>query len=232
MVFSQVKPDINEVCMTITTAQIRAARGLLNWNQSELADRTGISATTIGTIEKGVTHPREDTIHAIQRVLEKSGVEFLGDYGVRLRALDIQTFTGQKGFHDFYDDVYETLKENPGEVVVSNVDERDFVKWLGAFKDTHIDRMKLLKDVTYRILIRNGDDFTPASAYAKYRWMPQDLFASVPFYVYGTKTAILLFGAEPRIICMMYPEISAAYRLQFDDIWNRSSPIHQRRAKA
>lgn len=216
----------------ITTAQIRAARGLLNWSQSELAERTGISATSIGTIEKGTSQPRGETAHTIQRILEIAGVDFMPDQGVRLRALDVQTFTGQKGFIDFYDDVYETLKANQGEVLVSNVDERDFVKWLGTYKDTHVERMKNLQDVTYRILIRDGDDYTPASSYAKYRWMPNDLFASVPFYIYGDKMAILLFGVEPRIIRMSYPEIASAYRIQFEDIWNRSVPLHQRRAKA
>lgn len=211
--------------MTITTAQIRAARGLLNWTQSELADRTNVSSATIGAIEKGSAHPREETLHNIRLVLEKAGIDFLDDQGVRLRPLDIQTFTGQKGFFDFYDDIYETLKFSPGEVLVSNVDERDFVKWLGNFKQTHIERMENLQGVTYRILINDGDEFTPASSYAKYRWMPHDLFASVPFYIYSNKTAILLFGPEPRIICMNYPEISEAYRVQFEDIWARSAPV-------
>lgn len=218
--------------MTVSTAQIRAARGLLNWTQSELADRTGVSSATIGAIEKGNAHPREETIHAIQLVFEKAGVEFLTNQGTALRSLDIQTFVGQKGFIDFYDDVYETLKTTPGEVLVSNVDEREFVKWLGDFKDTHIERMNALTNVTYRILINDGDEFTPASSYAKYRWMPNDLFASVPFYIYGQKTAILLFGTEPRIISMAYSEIADAYRVQFEDIWNRSLPLKSRKVKA
>lgn len=211
--------------MPITTAQIRAARGLLNWSQSELAERTGISTTSIGSIENENSQPRDATLHTIQRVFETTGIEFLPDQGVRLRALEIQTYTGEKGFVDFYDDVYQTLRATPGEVLVSNVDERDFIKWLGDFATVHIERMKALNGVKYRILVREGDDYTPGSGYALYRWMPKELFASVPFYIYGDKTAILLFGAELRVIVMSYPEIAQAYRVQFEDIWERSQIV-------
>lgn len=217
--------------MTITTAQIRAARGLLNWSQSELAERTSISSTSIGSIENGNSNPREATLHTIQRIFEKSGIEFLPDQGVRLRSLDIHTYVGRAGFVDFYEDVFVTLRDNPGEVLVSNVDEREFIKWLGDYAETHIERMKTLQGVSYRILINEGDDYTPGSGYAQYRWMPSDLFASVPFYIYGNKTAILLFGAELRVICLSYPEIASAYRVQFEDIWQRSLPLSQQRRK-
>jgi transcriptional regulator with XRE-family HTH domain len=211
--------------MLISTAQIRAARGLLNWSQSDLADRTGISATSIGSIENGNTHPREQTLVTIQRVLERAGVDFLPDQGVRVRQLQLRTFSGRQGFIDFYDDIYETLKADPGEVFVSNVDEREFVKWLGDYRETHVDRMISLQRILYKILIREGDEFMPASSYARYRWMPKSLFSSVPFYVYGKKMALLLFGAEPTVILINAPEIADAYRVQFIDIWDRSKPV-------
>jgi transcriptional regulator with XRE-family HTH domain len=208
--------------MPITTAQMRAARGLLNWSQSELADRTGISSTSIGSIENGHSQPREATLHVIQVTLQKSGIEFLPDQGVRLRSLEIQTFAGQQGFIDFFDDIYDTLRITPGEVLVSNVDEREFVKSLGDYADIHIKRMQEIPGVSYRILIREGDDYTPGSSYATYHWMPKEIFSSVPFYIYGDKAAIILFGADPKVVCLNYPEIAASYRLQFEDMWERS----------
>ncbi len=213
--------------MLISTAQIRAARGLLNWSQSDLADRTGISATSIGSIENGNTHPREQTLVTIQRVLERAGVDFLPDQGVRVRQLQLRTFSGRQGFIDFYDDIYETLKADPGEVFVSNVDEREFVKWLGDYAERHIARMNEIKGVSYKILIREGDEYTPGASYAEYRWMPRDLFSSVPFYIYGGKSALLLFGPDVRVIVMNYPEIRDAFRIQFLDIWDRSVRVEE-----
>ena len=69
----------------ITVGQIRAARGLLGWEQSDLADHSGISAVTISNIERGKTAPRQDTLAKIQGALEAAGIEFTnGDVpGVR-----------------------------------------------------------------------------------------------------------------------------------------------------
>lgn len=215
--------------MTITAAQIRGARGLLNWNQGDLADRTGISATSIGSIENGQTQPRESTLATIQKTFEDEGVEFAARDGVRRRANEIKTYTGQTGFWEFYDDIYETVRNTLGEVLVSNVDERDFEKWLGSKKPEHLDRMKALKGkVLYKILVREGDTFSPASDYAEYRWIPREYFSSVPFYVYGNKLAIMLFGEEPTVIVLDYPAVSVTYRAQFQALWDSAERLTDR----
>ena len=88
--------------------------------------------------------------------------------------------------------------------------------------------MSALKDeISYKILIREGDDFIPGSSYAEYRWMPKELFASVPFYVYGDKLAIILFDAEITVIALDYSSICQAYRVQFADMWQRAAPLAQ-----
>ncbi len=125
------------------------------------------------------------------------------------------------------DDIYETLKADPGEVFVSNVDEREFIKWLGEYAEKHIARMNDIKGVSYKILIRDGDEYTPGSSYAEYRWVSKDLFSSVPFYIYGGKSALLLFGPDVRVIVMDYPEIRDAFRVQFLDVWDRSVVVER-----
>lgn len=208
----------------ISTAQIRGARAILNWSQSDLSERTGISATSIGSIENGQSVPRESTIFLIQKAFENSGIEFIGLNGVKQRTGEVWTYQGRTGFHDFYDDIYETCKDDPVEVLVSNVDEREFMKWLGddAVAD-HVAKMRQIEGLSYKILIREGDDYYLASAdYAQYRWMPKEQFASVPFYVYGKKLAILLFDSEPTVIVLNYPAVAHAYRSQFAALWEAS----------
>jgi len=70
----------------ITSAQIRAARGLLNWSARELSERAGISQSSIHRAERADGHPsmHEQSLAAIKAALERYGVEFLGDSGVRL----------------------------------------------------------------------------------------------------------------------------------------------------
>lgn len=211
--------------MSITTAQIRGARGILNWSQQDLAQRTGISATSIGSIENGQTTPRESTLATIRKTFESAGIEFIGLEGIRQRSGDVRTYKGLDGFIEFYNDIYNTVRDNPAEIYVSNVDERQFVKLLGDFAKIHVKRITDLKTVKYKILIREGDNYVPGSGYAEYRWIPKELFASVPFYVYGDKLAVMVFDNEPSVIVLRYPSIAEAYRVQFTDMWNRSSAV-------
>ena len=66
----------------ISTAQIRAARGLLKWTQATLAHQAGLSTVTLNMIENETVRPRESTLDAIQTALEGGGVEFLDEGGV------------------------------------------------------------------------------------------------------------------------------------------------------
>jgi transcriptional regulator with XRE-family HTH domain len=73
----------------LTPAQCRAARGLIDWSQSELAERAGVGIVTIRQLEAGVHAPRRSTLDVVRRALEVAGVEFIagngGGPGVRLR---------------------------------------------------------------------------------------------------------------------------------------------------
>jgi transcriptional regulator with XRE-family HTH domain len=57
--------------------QSRAARGLLDWSQAELAARSNLSESTIRDFEKGRRVPSIDNLAAIRRALEAAGVEFI-----------------------------------------------------------------------------------------------------------------------------------------------------------
>lgn len=73
----------------INRQQIRAARGLLEWNQGDVAEASGISLNAFNAIERGASTPRARNLTAIQEALEKAGVDFIsengGGPGVRLR---------------------------------------------------------------------------------------------------------------------------------------------------
>jgi transcriptional regulator with XRE-family HTH domain len=72
----------------MTPAQSRAARGLIDWSQTELATHSNLSESTIRDFEKGRRQPSPNNLGAIQRALEAAGVEFTnGDRpGVRMQA--------------------------------------------------------------------------------------------------------------------------------------------------
>ena len=213
--------------MTITTAQMRGARGLLNWSQSELSKRTGISTTSIGNIEAGNTQARENTLKVIRQAFENAGIEFIGTEGMRKRTNYIRTYEGREQFWDFYEDIYSTLVDNPGEVLVSNVDERLFVAPLTEDQvNTHVKRINELKDVTYRLLMKESDDFRISSKKYHYRGITDKHFQSVPFYVYSNKLAIIDFDTEPRVVVIQNSSVANAYRSQFESLWKLASPLN------
>jgi ribosome-binding protein aMBF1 (putative translation factor) len=74
--------------MTITAAQCRAARGLLGWNQADMAAEASINKWTIQRFEGGRPVSRNSIQH-MRRALEAGGVIFIqgddeADEGVRL----------------------------------------------------------------------------------------------------------------------------------------------------
>lgn len=78
----------------LQASQIRAARALLNWSQSELVEKSGLSLTTIRRMEDDKIGPERSSagnVAAITKIIEDAGVTFLhegdqipGGPGVRI----------------------------------------------------------------------------------------------------------------------------------------------------
>jgi transcriptional regulator with XRE-family HTH domain len=75
---------------SMNSQQCRAARALLKWSQTLLAESSGVALSTVAEFEIDKREPREDNVTAIRRALEDAGVEFIPaksgkGVGVRLR---------------------------------------------------------------------------------------------------------------------------------------------------
>ena len=64
----------------ITSAQIRAARALLDWSRSDLSQHSGVGASALMRLESssGIPSGNIKTFESVQRALEEAGVEFIG----------------------------------------------------------------------------------------------------------------------------------------------------------
>jgi transcriptional regulator with XRE-family HTH domain len=73
----------------INPSQCRAARGLLDWTQQELADAARIGVATVRLFEGNGAESRHATLTVLRQAFESAGVEFIdengGGPGVRLR---------------------------------------------------------------------------------------------------------------------------------------------------
>jgi DNA-binding transcriptional regulator YiaG len=96
--FSNGIDEFDRLCESndmISPAQCRAARGLLDWSQQELAKKAGVGVVTVRQLEAGTHQPRRATLDVVRRCLESGGVEFIaengGGAGVRLAQKHTQT---------------------------------------------------------------------------------------------------------------------------------------------
>jgi transcriptional regulator with XRE-family HTH domain len=72
----------------MTPAQLRAARGLLNWSRRDLAEKSGTSPEAVQWFEARGGDPKLSTTQKWRRALQAGGVEFFdadaqGGAGVR-----------------------------------------------------------------------------------------------------------------------------------------------------
>jgi len=204
--------------------QIRAARGLLGWQSTFLAEKVGLARETISKIEDEAVQPRAKNLADIVRVFDENGIEFIENSGVRYKPKSLEVYEGDEDFRRFMDDIYETAKSGSTEICISGVEEGVFISHLGeTFANMHIKRMTELRAAKVRCLIREGDSEVYCDTYNEYRWVPNELFSAVPFYVYGNKFAVVTFENNQVMVVVIESEpVSKAYRKQFELIWSNS----------
>ena len=138
----------------ITAAQIRAARAHLDMSQDDVAAGTGITKYTLSNIERGATEASSKSLEALQGFFERKGLTFTTDNGVKMMTSDVRSYEGTTGFCEFMWDVYETMKSTGGIYCVSNVDERNWIKWMGVEQlDDFVKKMASLNNVRAHIII-------------------------------------------------------------------------------
>jgi DNA-binding XRE family transcriptional regulator len=70
--------------MEISPGQCRAAPGLLDWTQAELAQKVRVALRTIQDFENNRRTPLAIVRSSIKQALERAGIEFVNGDGLRL----------------------------------------------------------------------------------------------------------------------------------------------------
>lgn len=205
--------------------QITAARALLDWTQDRLAAASGITKEMISKIEGGKSAGSLKTLQQIEHAFDIAGIAFLENDGVARKSGGVQAFKGRSGFLNFIMDVYETMKSG-GDVYVSNVNEDDFLKWEGDEAEAHMARMASISGLRCKFLIEEGDTNIVASNYASYRAVPKENFGDIPLYIYGDKTALIVFEDDNvEVFAIKHSEITRYFRKRFLESWSAAKEI-------
>ena len=214
----------------LSIEQIRAARALLDWSQSDLAEHADLSQTGIARIENGTNQPNSKTLAKIHTAFDKADIEFFGTTGLRKKTGEVKIYRGTVGFKTFMDDVYEQAKTVGGEICLFNGMPRYFVKHLGQeWYDFHANRMDTIKDkFTLRITVKRGEQLLIASDFAEYRWFPEHLFHEKTFYAYGGKLAFMSFSDEEdgvEIRVLPQSDFAESFRILFNIAWEQIATL-------
>lgn len=210
----------------VSAPQLRAARALLNWSRGDLSRESGISEQTIHRFENGSHGTAKTSLQKIVKVLETAGVQFLEGNGVKFKINNIEVFEGPQRFDEFFEFIFEHLKDYGGDVCVGSADERLYIKYR---KNPELHRMRMrklmkMRKISYRILTLEGDYHLTGSTYAKYRWIPKDSFAPTSFYAFGECLALISFVHDPAPYVVLHKSgpFAEAYRRAFDVAWEKA----------
>lgn len=206
----------------ISASQSRAARALLEWSQPNLAERAGLTTQTVFKFEKeGPDSLAQKTLTTITRVFEREGIEFLEDDGVKRRNDTLTILEGNQANRTMLDDIYYSLKEKGGEVLIAGLKEvPEEERSAYSFLQEHLERLKEA-NITERILVEEGDlDFVAPEDW--YRWLPRKYFSSNTFQLYGNKLAIITWGPPEKIVIINNRLTTEAFRNLFNFVWDNA----------
>jgi DNA-binding XRE family transcriptional regulator len=224
--------------MIISPAQLRAARGLLDWTRADLAKAANISPETVKNIEHGTFRPQEQTTETIIRTFAAYDVVFADNEGVQKRKDTVTRYDDVDGYKRFFDEVYEAAKDPSAAVggnkpiCISNViDDKIFADQVGEYFPLHVRRMNELKNFKMRILIQEkpGTRLPEESkgSYREYKRLPDKVSSNVPFYVFGDKMGILIADEKQQlqIVVISSAVVAKAYREQFEVLWQAAKTV-------
>jgi transcriptional regulator with XRE-family HTH domain len=207
----------------ISLQQIRAARGLLNWGQSDMARACGLSLTAVNNIDRGHARPRAQTLQKIRKVFEGQGVEFIDGHGVRLRheGFRVEVFEEKDAFALYMQDVVETLKACGGEGL-HMLDEIFYVRKFRPVFFRYYQQFQK-SGLRERLLVKEGSlmRYGPSSC-SLYRWCPPELADQIGYSVYGNKYSIFL---PEKLIVIENVALADGYRRQFERNWKHARPM-------
>ncbi len=214
--------------LILTSAQCRAARGLLNWSQNDLADRAKTHVQTISNFEKDTKTPSKKTLEQIRNALDLGGIVFLENDGVCRSSETVRVLKGSNSLLKLLDEIYEYALKNKGkmDLLCSEFKATEFHAMLpDGFVKFHSERMEKIGSIFFKTLIPEQDkDYYPVN-YSEYRRLPDHLFQGVPLYVFGDHLAIISLSKTIQVILIDKKNVAEVHRQQFYLLWDQAKAV-------
>ncbi len=210
--------------MSITGAQIKAARALIDWGQDDLAEAAGLSVKTVGALENGARSPR--SLRAAEAALDGAGVDFIGETGVKRRDHEVRSLRGRPSTLQFADLLNNEVRRTGSEIT--------FVGRSLDLLARTIGNKRFADGVAARFLASLGpvrcivaEPPTPA-AYAAFwsglscRLTNDNEIGPSPYIIFGNHIAELFTEANGEVWFLLInsPSSATQFRRHFLGVWN------------
>lgn len=213
----------------ISAAQIKAARAILDWSQDELARSAMLSLSTVRSCEAGFV-PRRSSIQQIRRTMEKAGIEFLRDDGVKRRHQGVTLYEGHDCAQLFCEDVLRVASEQQEPIYCAAPSLDALLATLGG-SDATAPKMleKLCNLTTIKCLLLEACNASALLSQVECRLTDDHRLGPSFYFVYGNIHVDVSYqGGQVRYFVRHHnPENAQRYQKHFMRVWQMSQFIQQ-----
>jgi len=136
----------------------------------------------------------------------------------------VEVFKGKEVIRTVYRDIVKEFQKNPGEVLISGVDERKFIEEDRIALLQHIKKLQKLK-CKERIIVKEDEKYFVEGPQTEYRWISKESFSPTAIFVYNNKLTTIILGNPNYAIIIENRNLADAYRKQFNLLWKISKKI-------
>lgn len=198
--------------MFVQNWQLKAARSILNWTQSDLAERAGLSLSAVADIEADRGKPLARTLKKLAETFEQEGIKFT-DTGVDWIRTSTYTITGKDWWLRVVDDVYYTLIDQPNaECIFVGSDDRVSPPEVN-------NRYRKLRNagIRFRQFVEQGNTYLLGPV-SEYRYLPKERFYNNVTLIYGDKVAACA-DDNTKAVIFKDKALSKSWRNIVETLW-------------
>ena len=214
--------------MIISAAQIRAARGLLDWTREDLAREAGLSSRTIRNLEKGYISPRDATATGLHKAFDNAGIIFPPEGGVRQEIPDVKSIEGQDGIDILFETLLHTAQKQNDEIVGVFTSPKTIRQSFALQEDEAYDRLSLLAQHTHmKFILADLNKGDQLSLRSETRTVSDYCIGPNCTLVCGNKYVIIqnVGQHDHRNIIINDPRVSIASKEHFYKLWDVATPL-------
>jgi hypothetical protein len=214
--------------LKISPKQCKAARALLDWLQSDLANASEVGITALCEFEKGGPI-RTKSVDKIRQSFERAGVEFTEGEGVKLKENKAKVFHGFESVDMFFEELSREVASNGGDILYFISGHEKMCKVSKSKEYNNLKRVAALqKGTNIKCLIPETHKKLTFKPSFDMRMMPPAFGGVTNFYVYGnSKCAYEYVDDSLNFSFVLFDMVCQAktYREHFESLWNMARPV-------